>query len=948
MLHESMQSSWLPRDNAQTPETAAASGAADSSPDGAPSTTPATTGNTLGTTPTTAPHTRTAAATHATPATKQCYEFFATCPRGFEQLLARELASLQLDRIRPLSGRVSFFATVFDGYRACLCSRIASRVICVIARVDASCAEELYQHVSAIRWEDHITQYTRIAVSAHGTNTKLTNTQFVALKTKDAIVDTCLAHTGWRPEIDVHTPNLTIDVHLSQNRATIGIDFSGSALCIRGYERKLAAPRPQAAGKSSVRGGLSGRGFLAANPFDKHKSAASSPSLRSDYACALLSYARWFAACRHPHPTLVVLSTSHKELIVEAVAQALGVAPGKQRMHWGFEGWKQHNAQSWKRALAQSETHERTQQEQVGCVHVQVLTIDAAHTMRTDALIAALRSYGVNPDYVDIRSAPLDAGAQPAKGMAQKTATGTRTDGAAADEQEPCYIADVTAAHVYNDAACCQALVQLRSFIAYVDAQTQTLTQIHVQKPAQTQPQTDATGPALAQPQLQEELQEQLKTQAAAVVYAPADLLALLRETHYPMQQAPLLTQKGRDSMTFAQLRGNAHTKAQVVLAGDFSNGEKRTYSVLDEGAQQFADRLKKMYKQRRSAAQAQDVSCYRIYDCDLPDFALSIDMYTEDAGYLSEFGRGHHEPAQFLMIDEYAAPREIDANKAKRRLYDAIQLASFICNVPYTRIYVNKRTRSKGGSQYSEQAQSLKTAPKARMNSSDDRDGRGALTRIPAGAHLIDEGGLCFEVNFTERHDCGIFLDLRDIRSEIRETAKQTHGSKRFLNLFAYTGTSTCYAADGGAKFTTTVDMSAPSLAWARRNMARNGFTGSEHEFVQADVLEWVQDMRHSANRWDLILCDVPTFSNSSRMKRSSWDVQRDHAELIITLSRLLTKNGKAIFSCNLRTFTLDADTLAKARVHVEPLGSASVPFDFARSKHVHRAFIITREQSA
>lgn len=906
MLYESMQSSMLPRDNEQTNKASAARDAL-------------------------------ADASTSTATAEQCYEFFATCPRGFEQLLARELASLQLDRIRPLSGRVSFFGTVFDGYRACLCSRIASRIICVIARVDASCAEELYQHVCAIRWEDHITQYTRIAVSAHGTNTKLTNTQFVALKTKDAIVDTCLAHTGWRPEIDVHAPNLTIDVHLSQNRATVGIDFSGTALCIRGYERKLAAPRPQGAGKSSVRGGFSGRGFsdrgfLAANSFDKRTSSAASPSLRSDYACALLSYARWFAACRHPHPTLVVLSTSHKELIVEAVAQALGVAPGKQRMHWGFEGWKQHNAQSWKRALAQSETHERVQQEQVGCVHVQVLTIDAAHTMRTDALIAALRSYGVNPDYVDIRSAPLDASARSANVIARKTA-GTNA-GAATNEQEPCYIADVTAAHVHNDAACCQALAQLRSFIAYVDAQAQTQ--------AQEQLETSATEPVSANTQLQEQ------TQPAAVVYAPADLLALLRETHYPMQQEPLLTQKGRDSMTFAQLRENARTRTHVVLAGDFSNGEKRTYSVLDEGAQQFADRLKKMYKQRRSAAQAQDVSCYRIYDCDLPDFALSIDMYTEDAGYLSEFGRGHHEPAQFLMIDEYAAPREIDANKAKRRLYDAIQLASLICNVPYTRIYVNKRTRSKGGSQYSEQAQSLKTAPKARMNSSDDRDGRGALTRIPAGAHLIDEGGLCFEVNFTERHDCGIFLDLRDIRSEIREMAKQTHGSKRFLNLFAYTGTSTCYAADGGAKFTTTVDMSAPSLAWAQRNMARNGFTGSEHEFVQADVLEWVQDMRHSANRWDLILCDVPTFSNSSRMKRSSWDVQRDHAELIITLSRLLTKNGKAIFSCNLRTFTLDADTLAKARVHVEPLGNASVPFDFARSKHVHHAFIITREQNA
>ena len=214
----------------------------------------------------------------------------------------------------------------------------------------------------------------------------------------------------------------------------------------------------------------------------------------------------------------------------------------------------------------------------------------------------------------------------------------------------------------------------------------------------------------------------------------------------------------------------------------------------------------------------------------------------------------------------------------------------------------------------------------------------------LPVGAHLVDEGGLTFEVNFDARHDCGIFLDHRETRGRVREMMKLTKGSKRFLNLFAYTGTATCYAADGGAKHTTTVDLSRPSLDWARRNMARNGFTGCEHELGQADVLAWVSEQRHTKNRWDLIFCDVPTFSNSARMRKASFDVQRDHAELIIGVSRLLVRGGSAIFSCNLRTFRPDVEKLERAGVRLTDITDETIPEDFARNRKVHHAYLVER----
>ena len=350
-----------------------------------------------------------------------------------------------------------------------------------------------------------------------------------------------------------------------------------------------------------------------------------------------------------------------------------------------------------------------------------------------------------------------------------------------------------------------------------------------------------------------------------------------------------------------------------------------RTVDTLMSSSDQFAARLAKVSKQRRKWARREDVSCYRIYDADLPDYAVSIDLF-----------EGSEAPGRWLQIYEYAPPKDIDQTKAQARLLDVMAIASQMLDVRPQDTFVRVRTKARGGSQYADEAR----------HAGRQRPGRGRAGRpaLPPGAHLIDEGGLTFEVNFSTRLDCGIFLDHRDTRAMLREMAKQTKGSKRFLNLFAYTGTGTCYAADGGARYTTTVDLSAPSLEWARRNMERNGFIGPEHEFVQADVLAWVSEQRHTKNRWDLVFCDVPTFSNSNRMRKASFDVQRDHAELLIGVSRLLTRGGTCVFSCNLRTFKIDDEALAKAGVVAEDITTQTIPEDFSRNPRIHKCYLIRR----
>ena len=334
--------------------------------------------------------------------------------------------------------------------------------------------------------------------------------------------------------------------------------------------------------------------------------------------------------------------------------------------------------------------------------------------------------------------------------------------------------------------------------------------------------------------------------------------------------------------------------------------------SVNDATAEQFAARLNKMAKQRRKWAKNAGINAYRVYDADLPDYNLAIDIYN---------GAGPDEGTTLIHVAEYAAPKKIDPAKASRRFNDALTVIPAVFEVDPSCVFVKRRIRAKGGSQYADSA---------------------AIEGMPSRKLTIQENGLLFEVDLANRLDTGIFLDHRDTRQLLRKLSKD----KSFLNLFAYTGTASVYAAAGGAKFTTTVDMSNTYQDWTRRNFELNGLATDtrEMEMERADVIPWVDRERKTHHRWDLIFIDPPTFSNSSKMGHRTWDVQEDHAELLIRCSRLLTRTGAIMFSCNLRNFKLDAEKLAKAGVMAVDITDKTIPPDFARNTKVHHCYLLRR----
>ena len=800
-------------------------------------------------------------------------EFFATCPKGFERLLAGELASLGTKRVRALRGQVAFGGTLADAYRACLWSRLASRVTLVLAHVDATDSDTLYESVRSLAWEDQIPLDATFAVDAHGTNDELRNTQFVALRAKDAICDRMQAKLGGRPNVAVRRPEVTVVVRLRGERATVGIDLSGAPL-FRREQMRLGAGGPG--------------------------------ELRPDYAAALLATGGWHRCVRHGSPAMVSMFSGMGTVLVEAAAQALDQAPGLLRAHWGFERWYGHDADVWSALRKEAE-----RRAEAGSELARGLTLIALDT-RTGAETTArqaLRSSGLD---VEVKAPGSTAELERALAHVKGTSTLMTVDLSWLSECEEAR--EVFALGLAGDAAA-------------------------------GLPAGSAVCALTASPGIDQALG--LAPTETTDVLLGRDEASMRR---YVIGEAPAAGTEGDGAMGTSPTPGAgrgadnapaAPERASVTL----KDGTK--VPVLVAASDQFAARLWKVARLRAKWARREDISCYRVYDADLPDYAVAIDLYQASAA-----SRGADAHRRWLVVQEYAAPKGIDEGLAHRRLLDVLAIAPVVLDVNPADVTLRVRRRARGGSQYadggrSEGANGRSTSPVPYGRDASGRGlgaSRGSWLDLAPGTHLIDEGGLVFEVNLSERLDTGIFLDHRDVRAEVREMAKQTYGSKRFLNLFAYTGTASCYAADGGAKFTTTVDLSYTYLDWARRNMARNGFTGEDHEYVQADVIDWVSEQRRTPNRWDLVFCDPPTFSNSSKMGRRTWDAQRDHAELIIGMSRLLTLDGEAIFSCNLRTFRPDTEKLARAGVVLTDITARTIPEDFARNPRIHHCYLVKR----
>lgn len=333
----------------------------------------------------------------------------------------------------------------------------------------------------------------------------------------------------------------------------------------------------------------------------------------------------------------------------------------------------------------------------------------------------------------------------------------------------------------------------------------------------------------------------------------------------------------------------------------NYSISEHNKRSDLDENLQfeqnaqvapDFANRLTKNIKKIEKWAKQQGIDAYRLYDADLPEYNLAVDRY------------GDH-----IVVQEYQAPKNIDEQKARQRLLDAVSATLYVTGVETNKLVLKVRQKQKGTNQYE------KLANKGEY-------------------FYVNEYGAKLWVNLTDYLDTGLFLDHRLTRKMVGEVAK----GKTFLNLFAYTGSATVHAALNGAKSTTTVDMSNTYLNWAEQNLELNNLSLRHHRLFQADCLQWLAECRE---RFELIFVDPPTFSNSKRME-NSWDVQRDHIELMKQLKRILTADGTIVFSNNKRGFKMDFDGLAALGLTAENISHKTLPLDFERNPQIHNCWIV------
>lgn len=707
--------------------------------------------------------------------------YFATCAKGLEPLLFEELQSLGASDVKQTLAGCYFRGEQQVGYRVCLWSRLASRVLLQIDKQPVQTREELLQAATDIDWPSLFSDRATFAVDFRGTNQSLKHTQFSARVVKDGVVDRFREDQHGRPNVDPDQPDVRINVRLAKDHASFYLDLSGESLHKRGYRaEKGAAPLRETLAAAVVE--RSGIAQLLATATDEPK-------------------------------TLLDLFAGSGTLLLEAALVLTDRAPGLARERWGFEGWRGHREKVWQ-ALKQ-EAIERFEHGRQNC-QVRLVAVD----MDASVLQAAKHNASV-----------------------------------------------LEVEHLF-EFHCADALAFDASELP--------------------------SGLIISNPPYGERLGDEL-----GVLLMFRQLGQRLR-THYQGWRVGLLAP---EEVLLKRLKLTSDKKYKlfngaipVTLALFDINESQVEFTKTHDDA--VANRLRKNAQKLGKWARKEGVSCYRLYDADIPEYNAAIDVY-----------------ADYLVVQEYAAPSNIPGGVADDRFWHILETIPAVLPFDEQHMVVKQRKRQQGKEQYEKQ------------------DNEQTIE------FEVSEYNAKFKVNLSDYLDTGLFLDHRIVRKHIQSIA----AGKRVLNLFAYTGTASVHAGLGGASHITTVDLSRTYLNWAKDNFRLNHLTITKHDFIQADCLNWLADMAASqAEQWDLIFLDPPTFSNSKRMEQS-FDVQRDHLTLLQDAASLLAPGGTLVFSTNKRKFKIDQAGLAAAGLVAEDKSAWSIPEDFKRNKHIHQCWFIS-----
>ncbi|WP_338885587.1 bifunctional 23S rRNA (guanine(2069)-N(7))-methyltransferase RlmK/23S rRNA (guanine(2445)-N(2))-methyltransferase RlmL [Xenorhabdus sp. TH1] len=700
---------------------------------------------------------------------------FASTARGLEELLKNELEILGAQSCKIAQGGVHFQGDDRVMYKSLLWSRLASRIMMPLNEFKVYSDLDLYLGVQSIDWSEIFSVDSTFSVHFSGTNEEIRNTQYGALKVKDAIVDSFMRKIKQRPDVAKQQPDVRIHVFLNKEKAIVSLDLSGDSLHIRGY-RDLAGQAP----------------------------------LKENLAAAIILRSGWQAGTPMVDPMC-----GSGTLLIEAAMMAADCAPGLYRQHWGFTSWLQFNETIWREVTTEAQVRFRKGLQETTSrffgTDIDRRVMDMARSNARRAGVSQLIQFQQG-DASKLEN-PLPEG--PEGTVLSNPPYGERL------ESEP-------------------ALIALHSVFGRV---------MKARFPGWRLSLFSASPELLGCLQLRAEREFKAKN-------GPLDCI----QKNYVIQKSEQLADKPQS---------------------------------LDIGiAEDYANRLRKNEKKISKWAKQQGIDCYRLYDADLPEYNVAVDRYADK-----------------IVVQEYAPPKSVDANKARQRLFDVISATMNVLSLSSNQLILKTRQRQKGKSQYEKMAEKQEFL-------------------------LVNEYGAKFWVNLTDYLDTGLFLDHRIARKKLGEMSR----GKDFLNLFAYTGSATVHAGLGGARSTTTVDMSRTYLEWAEKNLQANGLTGRQHRLIQADCLGWLAQTRE---QFDVIFIDPPTFSNSKRME-NTFDVQRDHIELMKQLKRLLRPGGTLMFSNNKRGFKMDFAELNKLGLVANEITEKTLSQDFARNRQIHNCWLL------
>jgi 23S rRNA (guanine2445-N2)-methyltransferase / 23S rRNA (guanine2069-N7)-methyltransferase len=771
--------------------------------------------------------------------------FIASSPRGFADLLARELTSFGARDVRERSTGVAFVGSLEVAYRACLGSRTANRVFLQVSEFEAGTADEFYAWARRVDWASHIGADTTIACDFTGKHPSITHTHFGALKLKDAIVDSLRESAGYRPDVSVEQPGVRVHAHANRSTISLSLDLSGESLHRRGYRG--------AGGEAPLKENVAA-GVLIRAGWPEMVAAACARSAAHEVDDAEAGDGVAPAGVEFLDPMC-----GSGTFVIEAAMIAADIAPGLGRDYFGFLGWRQHDAALWERLHSEA----------------------VAKVRSADDLTLVIR--GQDRDATAIRAARANAQRAQVDALVRFAAQPL-------SEAKPFRSRDTGTSNGGGDA------VNSAS-----EGATPVSTGLMCVNPPYGVRLEDHQKARLIHRELGEILKSRFEGWQAAVLTGSPDLGLELglraHRTHTVWNGAiecRLLRLKVEQASTRKMIADRG--AARVDLSLRESNGAKM-----------FANRLGKNLKQLSRWLKDNSITCYRMYDADMPEYAFAIDAYRVIAEEKKEAKPGGE---LWLHVQEYAAPASIDEESVRRRRAEAFSVLPDVTGVPAERIRVRVRRKQSRGNQYQ------KVADQFRF-------------------FVVEENGLKLRVNFDDYLDTGLFLDHRPTRLRLRELAN----GKRFLNLFAYTGTATVYAAAGGARTSTSVDLSRTYLDWAERNLGLNNFATRHHELIQADCREWLEEAARSRRQYDLVFLDPPTFSNSKRME-GVLDTNRDHPALIHACMRVLAPGGLLVFSTNAQKFRLDPDVSESYDVH--DISLATIPRDFERNTRIHRCYDI------